>query len=50
MTITSVGAEMTRGVPAKVHLSPTPRTTTLLRSIINQSRSGWPIIQALKSL
>jgi hypothetical protein len=48
--MTSRGAEMTRGVPAKVHLSPTPRTMTLLLSIVSQSRSGWPIIQALKSL
>jgi hypothetical protein len=47
---TSTGAPIISGVPANVHLSPTPSTMTLLLSIISQSLSGWVIIQALKSL
>jgi hypothetical protein len=41
--ITSVGAEITRGVPAKVHRSPTPSTMALLLSIINADHPGAQI-------
>jgi hypothetical protein len=37
---TSTGAAIVRGVPAKVHRSPTPKTMSRLLSIINQSLSG----------
>jgi hypothetical protein len=50
MTITSVGAEITRAVPAKVLPVADAEHNDLLLCVINQSRSDWPIIQAPRSL